>query len=43
MYFKNLAEKRIIIKIGNLISDNNELIVKNTEMVFKPSRHSLKG
>ena len=29
MYFKNLAEKGII-KIGDLISDNIELIVKNS-------------
>ena len=28
VYFKTLAEKGII-KIGDLISDNNELIVKN--------------
>ena len=28
MYFRNLAEKGII-RTGNLISDNNELIIKN--------------
>ena len=34
VYFKTLAEKGII-KIGDLISDNNELIVKNNRRLRK--------
>ena len=38
VYFKTLSEKGII-KIGDLISDNNEIIVKNNRrLIF---RHSM--